>query len=70
MTRLANSFLPHLIIVGLLCMVTYANALRAPFILDDREVIVENPITQDLHYFLKPWEAKQYRGNFLSGVSA
>ena len=65
MTRLANSFLPHLIIVGLLCMVTYANALRAPFILDDREVIVENPITQDLHYFLKPWEAKQYRGNFL-----
>ncbi len=64
MTSRIPSELLHLFIIGLLCLAAYANTLHSPFVLDDREVIVGNPITHDLRYFLKPWTARQFTGHF------
>ena len=38
--------------------IVYSNTLEAPFVFDDKFVIVENPIVKDLGYMVNPSEAK------------
>ena len=42
----------------------YSNTLEAPFVFDDKFVIVENAIVKDLSYFISPSEAKVNKGHF------
>ena len=42
----------------------YSNTLEAPFVFDDKFVIIENPIVKDLAYFISPSEAKVHKGHF------
>ena len=44
--------------------IVYSNTLEAPFVLDDKLVIVENPIVKDLGYMVNPSEAKVHKGHF------
>ena len=44
--------------------IVYSNTLEAPFVLDDKFVIVENPIVKDLGYMVNPSEAKVHKGRF------
>ena len=54
----------HIILIVSLCSVVYSNTLEAPFVFDDKFVIVENPIVKDLAYFISPSEAKVHKGHF------
>ena len=44
--------------------IVYSNTLEAPFVFDDKLVIVENPIVRDLGYMVNPSEAKVHKGHF------
>ena len=44
--------------------IVYSNTLEAPFVFDDKFVIVENPIVRDLGYMVNPSEAKVHKGHF------
>jgi len=44
--------------------IVYSNTLEAPFVFDDKFVIVENPIVKDLGYMVNPSEAKVHKGHF------
>ena len=47
-----------------ICSIVYSNTLEAPFVFDDKLVIVENPIVRDLGYMVNPSEAKVHKGHF------
>lgn len=64
MSRRLPTTVVHLLLLSALCIAAYLNTLHVPFILDDRYVIVDNPITHDLGYFSKPWLARQFQGHF------
>ena len=53
----------HRLIIFVMSYV-YSNTLEAPFVFDDKFVIVENPIVKDLAYFVSPSEAKVHKGHF------
>ena len=53
----------HRLIIFVMSYV-YSNTLEAPFVFDDKFVIVENPIVKDLAYFGSPSEAKVHKGHF------
>ena len=53
----------HRLIIFVMSYV-YSNTLEAPFVFDDKFVIVENAIVKDLSYFISPSEAKVHKGHF------
>ena len=47
-----------------ICSIVYSNTLEAPFVFDDKLVIVENPIVRDFGYMVNPSKAKVHKGHF------
>jgi hypothetical protein len=54
----------HLFVIAVLSLIAYSNTFESSFHLDDRPVIVKNPIIKDLRYFSAPSEAKIFKGHF------
>jgi hypothetical protein len=54
----------HVLLIILLGVLAYSNTFDVPFVYDDIDVIVKNPIVKNLQYFVKPLEAKKYEGHF------
>ncbi len=50
----------HIIFVILISLLAYSNTFNVPFVFDDDEVIVRNPIIKDLNYFIQPSEAAHF----------
>lgn len=47
----------HIILIAVLGLLAYRNTFNAPFVFDDRRIIVENPAIRDLDYFVSPSKA-------------
>ena len=45
----------HILIIIVICIVSYSNTFHVPFVFDGLEGIVENPVIKDLHYFIEPF---------------
>ena len=54
----------HCLLIITICSIVYSNTLEAPFVFDDKLVIVENPIVRDLGYMVNPSEAKVHKRHF------
>jgi Tfp pilus assembly protein PilF len=54
----------HLIIIIILGLIAYSNTFHVPFLFDDYDVIVNNPIVKDLHFFSNPSEAEVFTDHF------
>ena len=64
---LKGSVALHLILIALLGLIAYSNTFNVPFLFDDIENIVENPLVKDFSYFTDPSKAKtlgHYRNVF------
>ncbi len=54
----------HALLIILLGLIAYSNTFHVPFLLDDKDVIVENPIVKDLNIFAEPSKATAFKGHF------
>jgi len=63
-TNLFSRPIFHIFLIITIISIVYSNTLEAPFVFDDKLVIVENPIVKDLGYMVNPSEAKVHKGHF------
>ena len=64
-TNLFSRPIFHILLIITIISIVYSNTLEAPFVFDDKFVIVENPIVKDLGYMVNPSEAKVHnKGHF------
>ena len=63
-TNLFSRPIFHCLLIITIISIVYSNTLEAPFVFDDKLVIVENPIVKDLGYLVNPSEAKVHKGHF------
>ena len=63
-TNLFSRPIFHILLIITIISIVYSNTLEAPFVFDDKLVIVENPIVRDLGYMVNPSEAKVHKGHF------
>jgi len=54
----------HCLLIMAIGLAVYSNTLDAPFVLDDRAAIVENPIIKSLGFMVAPSEARDHKGIF------
>ena len=63
-TNLFSRPIFHIFLIITIISIVYSNTLEAPFVFDDKFVIVENPIVKDFGYMVNPSEAKVHNGHF------
>lgn len=56
-----SSVAMHLVLIALVGLIAYSNTFDVPFQWDDKNIIVKNPITKNLSYFVNPSEAKDFK---------
>jgi len=56
--RALNRPIVHLLCIAAIALIAYANSFKSPFQWDEYDFIVQNPIIQNLDYFLDPSKAK------------
>jgi tetratricopeptide (TPR) repeat protein len=54
----------HILLITAIVFIGYSHTFSVPFHLDDKPVIVENPIIKDLRYFTEPLRAKVFKEHF------
>ncbi|MEN8262917.1 MAG: tetratricopeptide repeat protein [Nitrospirota bacterium] len=54
----------HILIIIVICIVSYSNTFHVPFVFDGLEGIVENPVIKDLHYFIEPSKGADFKDYF------
>jgi tetratricopeptide (TPR) repeat protein len=57
------------LLIVILSGLAYANSFSVPFILDDKAVIVHNPIVKDLKYFIEPSAAQNFDKNLFEYIT-
>ncbi|MBI4823370.1 MAG: hypothetical protein HY805_03955 [Nitrospirae bacterium] len=58
-TFVGKSFV-HVILISVLGLLVYSNTFHAPFQWDEHTFIVDNPLIQDISYFLEPSKAEGF----------
>ncbi|MEN8262924.1 MAG: hypothetical protein ABFR82_05630 [Nitrospirota bacterium] len=64
MIKKANRTVLYVLLIVITGILAYSNTFHVPFIFDDKAVIVRNPIVKDLHYFVQPDDAENFKGFF------